>query len=455
MPQCLRQKVGGIDALSAAGTQRALTSGSAPTGMYVWKDLVYKDKEDGPLPARSMVAAADVSRHAVSSHPKHRLDVYMAADTFPRKPAPVLVFVHGGSWQEGDKQHPSVPHLHGNVGMAAARAGCIGVVISYRLARPVWEDGWSALPSLAAQAFTAGASAGIGSSNHAVGRSTHPAPPVAPGEVSEAGPLDILTALRQRAWELVAGDRQVGRQGSPDARTGAYAAGYEEQAEDVAAAVAWVGRHISVLGGDPCRVVLAGSSAGGHLAALVAGQRAWLEGAGFWEPGADRSLAGLVCLSGVFNIPRLAGTPVGPLVCAPAFGSGEGRWRAGSPTLACTGPDSPLHGTPTLLLNAEEDVHLEQDAEELEARLALGGLLRQQGGQAPAMPDTAWWGDLPPEVVVRPRVPGGELAAPQVTRAVVQGRGHLTSVMGVGVEGDATTAALSAFLQHVGRREPS
>ena len=46
-------------------------------------------------------------------------------------------------------------------------------------------------------------------------------------------------------------------------------AGYNEMAEDIAAAVKWVTNNISAFGGDSNRIFISGHSAGGHLAALV------------------------------------------------------------------------------------------------------------------------------------------------------------------------------------------
>ena len=46
-------------------------------------------------------------------------------------------------------------------------------------------------------------------------------------------------------------------------------AGYNEMAEDIAAAVKWVRNNITAYGGDSNRIFISGHSAGGHLAALV------------------------------------------------------------------------------------------------------------------------------------------------------------------------------------------
>jgi arylformamidase len=73
----------------------------------------------------------------------------------------------------------------------------------------------------------------------------------------------------------------------------------------MARAVAWVWRHAALYGGDPQRIVVAGHSAGGHLAAMMA--------ACDWKRvGADlpeRLLAGSLALSGLFELEPIRCTP--------------------------------------------------------------------------------------------------------------------------------------------------
>ena len=73
----------------------------------------------------------------------------------------------------------------------------------------------------------------------------------------------------------------------------------------MARAVAWVWRHAALYGGDPRRIVVAGHSAGGHLAAMMA--------ACDWKRvGADlpeRVLAGSLALSGLFELEPIRHTP--------------------------------------------------------------------------------------------------------------------------------------------------
>jgi len=63
--------------------------------------------------------------------PRHRLDVFVPAAGAVG--APVVVFVHGGGFVRGDKGAPDAP-FYNNVGLWAARSGCIGVTMTYRLA---------------------------------------------------------------------------------------------------------------------------------------------------------------------------------------------------------------------------------------------------------------------------------------------------------------------------------
>jgi acetyl esterase/lipase len=75
------------------------------------------------------------------------------------------------------------------------------------------------------------------------------------------------------------------------------------QAEDVAAAVDWVYRNIERYGGDPSRLYLAGHSAGGHLAALVALDPKYLAKSDL-DPSMIR---GVISMSGVYDVSRMIG----------------------------------------------------------------------------------------------------------------------------------------------------
>jgi acetyl esterase/lipase len=74
------------------------------------------------------------------------------------------------------------------------------------------------------------------------------------------------------------------------------------QIEDVMRTLAWIKQHVAAYGGDPDRVVIAGGSAGGHLAALVA----LAGGDGAWRPpdagATDLTVRGAISLYGVLEM---------------------------------------------------------------------------------------------------------------------------------------------------------
>lgn len=90
-------------------------------GVYSWQDLSYSDHLSAEHEA----------------HEKHQVDVFISAQPFPRPKQPVCLFVHGGAWQRGDRRHRL--NTYQNIGIGCARAGIVGVVMSYRLAPQVWK----------------------------------------------------------------------------------------------------------------------------------------------------------------------------------------------------------------------------------------------------------------------------------------------------------------------------
>lgn len=99
----------------------------------------------------------------------------------------------------------------------------------------------------------------------------------------------------------------------------APAASVADIVEECRAAVAWLGDHGGEHGVDPGAMVVAGSSAGGHLAAMVA----------LGEP--QRRLRGAVLVSGVFALAPLIGTSVNE-----ALSLDPGSARQSSPLLKDT-----------------------------------------------------------------------------------------------------------------------
>lgn len=109
---------------------------------------------------------------AYGAHPRHRIDLFRRPGVGP---VPILLYVHGGGFVQGDKRSPLGLPFYQNVGDFAARHGLLGVTMTYRLAPEArWpagaEDVAAAIAWLRAHAaayggdpdriFLAGSSAG-------------------------------------------------------------------------------------------------------------------------------------------------------------------------------------------------------------------------------------------------------------------------------------------------------
>lgn len=81
-------------------------------------------------PYRDVRVTRDV---AYGANERHRLDVFEPSGAHGVRPAPVLMFVHGGGFVRGDKRVVGSPY-NDNVVLWAVRHGLIGVNITYRLA---------------------------------------------------------------------------------------------------------------------------------------------------------------------------------------------------------------------------------------------------------------------------------------------------------------------------------
>jgi len=144
----------------------------------------------------------------------------------------------------------------------------------------------------------------------------------------------------------------------------------EDEASDVAAAVALLHRQAGRLGFDAGRIALVGHSAGAHLVALVGTDPQWLHGAGL---GLD-ALAGVVPLDGaaydvayqIENSGRLMRRTYDQ-----AFGDDPERLRALSPTLHAAAPNAPAF----LIL------HVQRDDAEVQSK-ALAKALQDAGTSA-------------------------------------------------------------------------
>jgi acetyl esterase/lipase len=190
--------------------------------------------------------AAGKTEYAYGADSLQTLDFWPATGT---KPAPLIVFVHGGGWKRGDK---------GNATGADKVTHWVG-------------DGY---------------------------------------------------ALASINYRLV-----------PDATV-------EQQAGDVAAAVAWLRGHAEKLGIDTARVVLMGHSAGAHLVALVGTDPQYFAAAGLSYQG----IRGVIALDGAcYDVARqiAEGGRFMRSTYQKAFGDDPVRQRALSPTFQAAAPNAP------------------------------------------------------------------------------------------------------------------
>ena len=112
----------------------------------------------------------------------------------------------------------------------------------------------------------------------------------------------------------------------------------EQQAADIASAIAWARSNSARHGLDPDRIVLMGHSAGAHLVALVGTDRRYLAAAGV----PIGAVKGVILLDGAgYDIAEQMarpGNPVGAMYDA-AFGKDRARQKALSPTLHAAAPN--------------------------------------------------------------------------------------------------------------------
>ncbi|MEO6359248.1 MAG: alpha/beta hydrolase [Sphingomicrobium sp.] len=117
------------------------------------------------------------------------------------------------------------------------------------------------------------------------------------------------------------------------------AATVEQQAADVAAAIAYLRAHSAEMGVDPDRIVLIGHSAGAHLAALVGTDPSYFAKAGM----PISAVKGIILLDGAgYNIAKQMARPGNPVASMydAAFGRDPVRQRALSPTFHAAAPNA-------------------------------------------------------------------------------------------------------------------
>lgn len=141
----------------------------------------------------------------------------------------------------------------------------------------------------------------------------------------------------------------------------------EQQAGDVAAAVAHLKARSATLGFDPERIALVGHSAGAHLVALVGTDPAYLRGAGLSFADVD----GVVPLDGAaYDVPQQLDE--GPRIMGrtyrQAFGGDTARQERLSPTVQAAAPNAAKF----LILHVQRPDGIKQSE-------ALGAALRSAG----------------------------------------------------------------------------
>ncbi|WP_313538344.1 alpha/beta hydrolase [Sphingomonas sp.] len=148
----------------------------------------------------------------------------------------------------------------------------------------------------------------------------------------------------------------------------------EQQAQDVAAALAWLVAHARDLGFNPSRMVLMGHSAGAHLAALVATDPRYIHAQDLMLD----QLRGVVLLDGAaYDVPAQmaeAGGFMAPIY-REAFGTDPARQRALSPIAHTKGPNV----LSFLILHVQREDGMRQSEALAKALRAEGSKVELQG----------------------------------------------------------------------------
>ncbi len=148
----------------------------------------------------------------------------------------------------------------------------------------------------------------------------------------------------------------------------------EQQAADVAAAVAYLKNNAARLGFDGRRIALVGHSAGAHLVALVGTDPQWLAGAGMRLD----DIPGIVPLDGAaYDVPAQMGENERLMgdTYRQAFGTDPARQRALSPIFHAGAPNAPSF----LILHVQRRDGTAQSEALGEALRAAGTSARVQG----------------------------------------------------------------------------
>ncbi|MBO9497969.1 MAG: alpha/beta hydrolase [Novosphingobium sp.] len=193
------------------------------------------------------------------------------------------------------------------------------------------------------------------------------------------GPAPLVLFVHGGGWTRGSKDNATGRDKAPHYTAEGYNfasinyrlvpdATVEQEAQDVADAVASLVKRADALGIDRHRIVLMGHSAGAHLVALVGTDPRYLRAAGLSES----DIAGIVPIDGAaYDVAAQMQAHAGPWISTMygnAFGTDPARQRALSPTLQAAAPNAPAF----LILHVQRPDGIEQ-SEALAAALRKGG----------------------------------------------------------------------------------
>lgn len=302
------------------------------------------------LPLRASIGRWSDIAYSATRHAKRRLDIASPSSALlpGARRLPVCVFVHGGSWQRGDKRE-SV--LNRDIDRAFAARGCVGVSVNYRLSPEVQHpehalDVATALHWLRTNIDKVSGGDVVVTNGTRVS-SISPRSHATSTEVIRSGSCSLGTVLARTCCSCCS---QTHSFSAPSAKRTTQPRSYVEQ---------WGSRASTTL----CDWRTRQSTARLWYVALSYRMGESVVGSG------EKALA-LVWLppASACSWPQ----------ATPTFGERADQWREASVTSAVTkeGRKSPLARTPLLLLTAEDDFHFNEDADELATWLRAAGSVR-------------------------------------------------------------------------------
>jgi acetyl esterase/lipase len=284
-----------------------------------------------------------------SNDRKHHLDIYKPASSSSSSNHPVLVFVHGGGWQRGDKR------LYQNVGKSFAANGFVTVLPSYRLTVPdfraiVWI-------SSVMSGFWTVLAKGIGWFIY--GKSQ--------------GEENFLVSSLKWFSGLFAGFLGFSLWRYRHERRNIAGTRHPRHANDIADALVWVQKNIQQFGGDSSKISLIGHSAGGHLVSLIALDRTYLDERGFDR---EKDIKCVISISGVYSLERFKTRRMERRYLYTVFGRNPEKWEKAFPIFHANANKGKV--PPFLLINAGIDGGLELHTDDFAQALQKSGIQNER-----------------------------------------------------------------------------